>query len=818
MQASTDVAAQLLATFLAALEAALPAALHRQTSQYFATGSAADSSSTPAAAWRRRQAAQAAAAQLVDSLARLHGMGVHLAASCLPGADAAPEPALALAELLGQADAGSVAGPGGDGGPSSLRRALQGCLAAGLADGLLSSLKQAPAGSGDQQQHRRRQACTHRLLQQCYAACAAAAAAAAALAVPEQLVPAQQRQQPSAGQQPAGPDSIAQGCLGYAVGKLVAAHGASLPSPPPPAATTCMLHALTRHALSLAGAFAAATAPPPPAAPGSVPAAAAAASAWLRQRQAGGGLLLPDAGQLTHGLLTTAGALPPDAQLLLAQQLHAAAADLSGDYGTYAMLAPAGVLAAVDAGAVRGVLDRIVACSVALLGLLWRASEARLCQQQLQAELLQGAWAPGPAGGGGGAASSAGDAGPSHAGPGHASRSAAGGASSAAAEAGTASTDQAEEAVGLLLALSLSALAHLHFCAASQGLPSHAQLVGQLVQALAVSPGASQHLLHTTVLPCYAALLQPAPAAAAQQGAASVQRAGSTPPAAGSAGSQAPRLLWQADIVMAARLSFLVPLLPLVWRLAPEAQLQASAERILPLLLLLLQHPARQLSLAAHAAYASIASVGAEGEEEEGRSPAAAAAAAALVEQSAPLFLQRALGAFPAAAPVEGLQLVLHHLMSGARVLPPGSAVPLLAVARLTDRLVDLLLLEEPSGGSCPAEAGPRAQERGTPRPPALPAAAPASGAASSGASPADLPEAGQQLFALLQYLLLGACDRRQLPAMLRTVGGALTRLGSQRQGQRQRLLAALHASVLRCEDHSRKLHLVHWLQEASRL
>lgn len=717
MQEDAGKLAWTVATLLAALEFAALAALECLPP----VPSTSSTRQEAARQWRLQQAASGQCTQLVDTLCRLHGFGSRLAAALARAAAASRPGAGAALDAVTQV---LVAGCSQGG---LLLQALCGGMACGWVDGMLSGVRDAATKPQLQQ------AATPlagQLLRGMLAACANAQDAAAS--TPACGVPRPQAalSSTSAEEVQRAVASVSRGCLGYGYGRLLAGYGVALLGEPSASGLQCVAHALLHHALGLWGAFAHATAPaitPAPATPSSssehapAPVGAAAANAWLRQHQAEG-LVYPEAGALARALTDGLRRLPPEQQPLLSSVLLEAASGLSGGYGGYALLASPAVLAAMDVGAIRATLDRCLACQLAALSVSWSRVADAAEQLQQQRQLLDSAW-------------------------------------TLLDEASLTQQQQLEQADGdaaaaalaavqdQLLVHALAALAHLNFYAASQRLPAHQELVQRLVRALAASPAACQLLIERG-LPDYEHLVTAAPGA---------------PPAAGAALVAEPAV-WQVDSVMAARLSFLLPLLPLAWRQAPDVA--AASQRAMPLVLLLVQHPAQQLCLAAHGAYAGLASAAAD------------KGAVELLERSAPLYVARSLDGYPGVCPIEGLQLGLHHLLSGG--LPERSAVPAWAQAQLARKVAALLQDAQQQGALTPA-----------------PSAAPGDGASV------------QPAFLLMNYLL-GVVDRRQLPALLAPLEGVVRAAAP---AARQQLLATVHAGVLRSEDHSRKLHLVHWLQ-----
>ena len=712
---------------------------------------------------------------------------------------------------------------------------------------------------------------------------AAAALLAAGTAIQEQVIAVQ---------------SACRGALGWACAALTAKHtavvvqqgtGALLP------ACLCIWSALTEQSLSLAGFYHAAimgsrrskdrqdgTGGVPggvttaaaageegvqsvagaAAATASLAAqgAAAAANQWLAGRQQ---QLLPQSSVLlVHALTSLIPQLDSPQQLLLAKAVADSAMDVAGAYGGYALAVSAEVVQGVDGRGVRQVLEQVFAAAVAVLQALWRKQQECHGQEQQWQQGLARATSPAEQ------IQTSQNAPPSVPGGGitgrncEAAGAAAGGRKWLAPTVMDGVAAQALRALGCLQAFRAR-------------LPVYEQLLHELVQHLAASPAACMLFLQQAS-PCYQQLLQvpfagvqsgthAAPAASAG-GAAAAEggddhsdknigstraahervssglqseqrtRSSSTSPSSGGKGSNDQRdgLTWEVDLVLASRLAFLLPLLPVACQgLAParatgndrnwgvaegsagghgslgclqgeqEAVLQQlMQEDVLPLVLLLLCHPVPEVSAAAHQAYAALLS----GAADQG--------CLQLLEKTLPYAVSRSLEGFRKGGGkgIEGMQLVWRYLLQEA---PVGSAVPLLCMQRLAEAALKQLQHEREESswngeGSKAADghggSAEGAEDPGTSR------------ARSRGAGVGFAQEQvdqrlekatlGMQLVDLVVWCLL-AVDYQLLPAAAQVVEDMV---GSCDSGMRVVLAMRLYAGGLKSEDYARKLHLVQWL------
>jgi hypothetical protein len=314
---------------------------------------------------------------------------------------------------------------------------------------------------------------------------------------------------------------------------------------------------------------------------------------------------------------------------------------------------------------------------------------------------------------------------------------------------------QQAEAVHTQVAL-LAAMAHLQF-ARVQYQP-YTELLRALVSSI-TSSSAGCDLALAQLVPCYELIAAPVPSAAAGPGPAR----------------------WEVDAVLLARLTFLLPLLPLFVRQGSSPA--AAAHKVLPHVYLLLQHPEAHVSTAAHSSFAAlVAGLGEAGQGE-------------LVEQAAPFYLARSLACFPGRCSAEGLAIGLQYLM---KHLPAGSAMQLLVMELLAERCCALLREEWHAGVPATAAGAGGASGAGS-----MGALGPAGAAGLKDAS------AGVQLFVHLCQMLL-AVDYELLPSGRQMVEGVL-----QGAGQAAALLPQLYLVLLTSDDYVRKPQLVRWFHQS---
>ncbi|KAF6263091.1 hypothetical protein COO60DRAFT_1492968 [Scenedesmus sp. NREL 46B-D3] len=559
--------------------------------------------------------------------------------------------------------------------------------------------------------------------------------------------------------------------LGHAYSRFMSGHGPALPQqqqqqrqqPAQNAAgTLCSLAYLLGQACSMAGLFHYAGGCGD----------AAAANMWLAAQQQ----QHPphEVGMLLHWLASAVRQLQPrDIQQLLAA-LRRSAEQLAGSYSCYLQAVSGEVLQAVDAAAARQQLDRLFAVHAALLAAVWQqpaAVHVALGQQQRGAAEVAADPAAGPAG---------------VSGDWHAAVAAEG----------------------------LAALAALQFCQVQ--LPSYVELLRSLVTAVAGSGTAADAFL-AAALPCYDALLRPLLGQAGtwllqqqqqqQQGKAV---AGNEREPQGSASSTAlfsssssssggiAARAWMANPVVVARLSFIVPLIPLACKASADQAAAAAAS--LPLLLLLVPHPVAQLSSAAHSAVARLFSLAAAATSVAQRTEVSASTAAGkaedtpnnqqqqqlllqqTVERAVPLYLQRSLDALPGFGSMEGLAVGFNSII---RQLPAGSVMALLAVKLVADRAVQLAQ----GSGSSSSSSNQQQQQKTL------------------------AVDAVDKLFELVQ-LALQVVDYALLPSVLQLVASAVLAAPAATQPG---WLSGLYGSCLAVDDYTRKPGLMSWIDDLAR-
>jgi hypothetical protein len=612
--------------------------------------------------------------------------------------------------------------------------------------------------------------------------------------------------------------AVGQGLLGQAYGRLWSTCGHLLVKQqqqqqgPSLQGMLCTLQYLTDSCCSMAGVFYHAVGCHND----------AAANAWLAQQQQQHSA--QEVGMLARWLAAAAAHQAVSGQELrkLLSALRDSGVQLARSYSTFQMATPAEVAAGVDAAALRQQLDRNFAMHVAVLSEGWQACKAQPEQQQLPG--LSGGSSKGPAAAAAAAAANSSIVAAAAARPGTAGEG----------PVGTGADSQAA-----VVAVGLSDLAALQFCRVQ--LPAYVELLRGMVTTLATSSSAADAFI-ATALPSYEQLIQAHPAAAV---AAAGVRAGSSSSSSsscaggalaevGGTGDIVPAAVWLQDTVTAAELTFLLPLLPVAIRAASNAA--AVADRVLPLLLLLLPHLLVAVAQAAHGSFAGLVAVAADQQKQQqpqNAHPEAAAAADEkhepdqqqqqlmdVVQQAVPMYLQRSLSALPDAGSLEGLSASYYSLLKN---LPNGSAMGLLAVAKVADRVLELVTkgAEESAAAGGPVEAGAgvagnsAGQNNQQQQAAALAVMAPASsllatcdGQSSDANSAAAAAAAANKLFELLVVSVqLG--DYQLLPAVLEKVGRCVLAAPLPLQ---QVWLSQLYAGCLAVEDYTRKPALMVWV------
>jgi hypothetical protein len=495
-----------------------------------------------------------------------------------------------------------------------------------------------------------------------------------------------------------------------------------------------------------------------------------------------------EVGMLVQWLATAVQKLQAQGMLQLLAALRQSAEALASSYSWYLQSgfgSNGAVLEGVDAAAARQQLDRLFAVHVALLAALW---------QQQQHSLTGPATA---------AASTAGMPAVSRQ---QQDLAAAGAVSSSEAGAG----DLRTNLHAAIAAEGLATIAALQFCQVQ--LPSYVELLRSLVTAVASRSAAADAFL-AAARPCYDSLLQPMLGQGGSwlqqqeqqqqtgEGAAGADKlrftsSSSNGPEHSSSSSSAAARAWMANPVLVARLSFVVPLIPLAVKAASDQAAAAAAS--LPLLLLLVPHPVAAVAQAAHSAVAGLFSITASS------SPAAdaqTAEAAGGDEQSksqqqqqqqlllqqtlgtaVPLYLQRSLDALPGFGSMEGLAVGFNSII---RQLPAGSVMALLAVKLIADRAVQLA--QQGSGSSSSRQQQQHHQQK--------------------------LLYVSNKLFELVQ-LALQVVDYALLPSVLQLVSAAV--LAAPAAVQRG-WLSELYGSCLAVDDYTRKPGLVAWIDGLAR-
>jgi hypothetical protein len=488
-----------------------------------------------------------------------------------------------------------------------------------------------------------------------------------------------------------------------------------------------------------------------------------------------------EVGMLVQWLASAVLQLRPQGAVQLLAALRQSAEGVASSYSWYLQAgSTGGVLQGVDAAAARQQLDRLFAVHVALLAALW--------QQQQQQQSMTG-----PAAAAAAAATSTAD------------KPALPGEHQPPAVATSAS--QPQDLHGALHAAvaaeGLAILAALQFCQVQ--LPNYVELLRSLVTAVASSSATADAFL-AAALPCYDSLLQPMlgqagtwlqqqqqkveVAAGVDQTAQSRTRSSPEMSSSSSSSSNAARA-WMASPVLVARLSFILPLIPLAVKAA--ANQAAAAAASLPLLLLLVPHPVVAVSQAAHSAVAGLFSlaapaadastsvaavVGQQPEIQQQQQQQQQQLLQQTVKQAVPLYLQRSLDALPGFDSMEGLAVGFNSMM---RQLPPGSVMALLAVKLVADKAVQL------------------AQE--------------GSSSTSTQQQQQQLLDVSNKLFEFVQ-LALQVVEYALLPSVLQLVSAAVLAAPAAVQ---QAWLTGLYGSCLAVDDYTRKPRLVAWIDGLAR-
>lgn len=608
--------------------------------------------------------------------------------------------------------------------------------------------------------------------------------------------------------------SMGHGCLGCAYAKLFSTHGERQPVVLTVQGVESALHGLMHHGLSLSGMCYHAVAGTD----------AAAATTWLRQQS--GQLLPQEMASLTRFVADWGPKLQVSNQLDLCRSLHHAAAMLADGYGYYALRVDPQVMGQLDGLAVKSNLDKAFAAELVMMQSLWAAmSRAKAGGQQPNMSDTVHPATP----------------------------------ADMTAKVGSVGIDSGGYSAQCLVQL-LLAISHLQFCRLQ--LPQYTELLQALVTALASNPAACDLLLKAG-LPCYDHLTQPAivrsshgqqkviastidhPAAVAPAVSTLVALTGASDSSAGSdkthqqhhhepgtmmhadqpasapaqcttpaekpnIEADASAFLWEVDTVLAARLAFLLPLVPVAWRQATDPT--ATAQHILPMLMLLLQHPVSQLSLAAHSAYASLVA------------GCTAAGCQDVMEHSVPFYLRRSLGRYPERSSIDGLKLSWHYLLNE---LPGNSLMALLCVSRVVQRMQELLSsqaseevattftgLRQPCAKGAQLNSQEQVQQQHLPvvdpqQQQAIQSTTATVTAATAAAAPAKSAEnAATSLFGLLQQAAL-VIDYQLLPTALELIGQVIRAAPSRLQTS---WVNSIYDSLLRSEDYARKAGLLRWL------
>jgi hypothetical protein len=560
--------------------------------------------------------------------------------------------------------------------------------------------------------------------------------------------------------------------LGHAYSKLLSGHGhllqqQQLRQAQNAAGILCSLSYLLNQGCSMSGLFHHA---------GSCK-DAATANRWLAAQQQ---QHQPhEVGMLVQWLASAAQKLQPQGMLQLLAALRQSAEELAGSYSWYLQAGSKGeVLQGVDAAAARQQLDRLFAVHVALLAALWQQQQQRT--------------SAGPA----------------------AAAAAAVAASTAAVQPVLAaeplaavplsSAGAGDLHTGLHAAVAaegLATLAALQFCQVQ--LPSYVELLRSLVTAVASSSAAADAFL-AAALPCYDSLLQPMLGQAGNwlppqqqhgEGAAGAERQSYISSSSGpefssssSSSSSTAARAWMANPVLVARLSFVVPLIPLAVKAAADQAAAAAAS--LPLLLLLVPHPVAAVSQAAHSAVAGLFSTASSSTAADARTTSAARDGQQsesqqqlpllqqTVEKAVPLYLQRSLDALPGFGSMEGLALGFNSII---RQLPAGSVMALLAVKLVADKAVQL------AQQSCEHSSTPQQQQL--------------------------LLVVSNKVFELVQ-LALQVVDYALLPSVLQLVSAAVMAAPAAVQ---RGWLSGLYGNCLAVDDYTRKPGLVTWIDGLAR-
>lgn len=446
--------------------------------------------------------------------------------------------------------------------------------------------------------------------------------------------------------------------------------------------------------------------------------------------------------------------LPPEGvAVLMAQQLRRHTAAVHERYAVYVMGTPAQWVAAVDTRAVTAVLDRLFACTFAILATAHEHLQVLAAAHQ---GLPDEAWASSQL-------------------PSQQKQQLQPGQAAAPRQSPPAQLHAGPHAFASTHVAMLGCLADLHFCRLQT--PGYSQLLGQLVSAVASDPSACW--LALDLLPCYEAITKSAPANSSATS-APVPRPGFVAPLAP---TQRPAR-WQVDGLLLSQLLFLLPVLALC--AARCADVAAAGTRLLPHLLLLLPHHAAAAASQAHAAYASL--VGALHRS----------GAVQLVEQSLPFYVERSLEAGGDRLTPGHLDGFATGLKAALQALLPGSPVVLHCLRAVS--------------ATCIAWLHQHHADTAAPVPAAAPQGIVTGGALGDFADPLEgmLRQTPVRLFHLLADVLV-AGDFQLGAHVEQLVAGVVADASRLPSPLAPALLTVLYRALLASEDYSRKGRLMEW-------
>jgi hypothetical protein len=380
----------------------------------------------------------------------------------------------------------------------------------------------------------------------------------------------------------------------------------------------------------------------------------------------------------------------------------------------------------------------------------------------------------------------------------------------------------------------LSDLAALQFCRVQ--LPVYMELVRALVTSLASSSSAADAFMSVTV-PCYERLIQPHTVALGSAGSISSGVCGADASQAAAVQAEA---AWLQGTVTAAKLTFLLPLLPVAVTAASDAA--AAAQRALPVLLLLLPHPVAAVAQAAHAAFAGLLAVAAAAEQDpvqpssgqvqqqsaqhadnlvpddkvphEQQQQQQRSSLIDIVQQAVPMYLQRSLAALPDHGSLDGLSSGYYSLLKN---LPTGSAMGLLCVSKVAARALVLALeagapaaAAEQDGDQLALHAGQQQLQPVLTTTAAAAAAGQLGGVVPHSSESEQLQAAANKLFDLL-VLSVQLGDYQLLPSTLVQVASCVKAAPMSAQ---QHWLSQVYAGCLAVGDYTRKPTLMAWVDQ----